>query len=384
MKNKILLQWLTILLTGLLIFTGCKTEKKATTKVYRVDSTTQKIDRGIVYSLPKTYLDISVQLVRRTHIPGPYHEYAEKLLGVSNVNHNKENLWKINNITIDSHQEADHEQMYVIEPEGNFNFNFKQFTQEGWILPFFDKADFHQTHQYYQLEDHSNKVHFKDLSVKRFVGKETKTEYKRVWRDSLFAKIPVKKTHFVKKDHKEKAEEAASFIFMIREKRFELLTGMSDFYPEGRALKHATSELDQLEDEYLELFLGKSITDTLLYSFQWVPAKKQKEEPEILFRFSETKGLTFKENQSAAPVWIEFKSQKYPDELSLFDELQSDESGRFFFRVPQKTMISLKHSDKLLYRKYLNIFQFGQTIRIPYRYLNNQSVIRYYRKNEGN
>jgi hypothetical protein len=381
MKNKVTIQTLFIVIIAVLIFASCKTEKKAATKVYKIDSTAQKIDRGIVYSLPQTYLDITVKVLRQKHIPGPYHEYAEKLLGVSNVNHNKESTWEIENINIESHQEADHQEMYVIEPEGEFQFDFQQFSKKGWILPFFEYEDFPSS-QYYKLRDHTDKVHFKDLSVKRFVGKETKTEYKRVWRDSLFAKIPVNKTYFVKKDHKEKAEEAASFIFMIREKRFELLTGMADFYPDGKALKHASSELDQLEEEYLELFLGKNITDTLTYTFQWLPEEKHKNEPEILFRFSKSKGLTFKETQSATPIWIEFKTQEFPKELSLFDELQSDEKGKFFFKVPEKAIISLKYAERLLYKKYLNIFQFGRTIRIPYRYMNNQSIIRYYRQNE--
>ncbi len=382
MKNKVSIQTLFIVITAALIFASCKTEKKAATKVYKIDSTAQKIDQGIVYSLPETYLDITVKVLRQKHIPGPYHEYAEKLLGVSNVNHNKENKWEIENINIESHQEADYQEMYVIEPEGDFQFDFQQFSTKGWILPFFKYKDFPSS-QYYKLRDHSDKVQFKDLSVKRFVGKETKTEYKRVWRDSLFAKIPVNKTYFVKKDHKEKAEEAASFIFMIREKRFELLTGMADFYPDGEALKHASLELDQLEKEYLELFLGKNITDTLTYTFQWLPEERHKNEPEILFRFSKSKGLTFKETQSATPIWIEFKTQEFPKELSMFDELQSDEKGKFFFKVPEKAIISLKYAERLLYKKYLNIFQFGRTIRIPYRYMNNQSIIRYYRKKEN-
>ena len=88
MKNKIIIK-VSLLVVSVIILlnsSGCKTEQSATTKVYKIDSSSRVIEQGIVYALPKTCLDINIEVIRNIHIPGPYHEYAEKLLGVSNVN----------------------------------------------------------------------------------------------------------------------------------------------------------------------------------------------------------------------------------------------------------------------------------------------------------
>lgn len=49
-------------------------------------SDTKKINKPFwLYALPKTELYIDIELEKKIHIAGPYANYAEKYLGISNV-----------------------------------------------------------------------------------------------------------------------------------------------------------------------------------------------------------------------------------------------------------------------------------------------------------
>lgn len=361
---------------------SCKTEQQATTQTYKVDSAnSQKIRSGLVYGLPKTQLTFQVMLQRDVIIPGPYHEYGEELLGLSKVPHNRKISWNIGDIHIRESNAIDYDHLYAIEPRGEFEINWSKFTKEGWIIPF-DKADkeVEAADDFYFKKDYDNEILYKDLSVRKFVGEETKTVYEKVWKDSLFARVPVEKTEVVKKDKPEKASEAANFIFMIREKRFELISGMGDYYPEGKALETAVNEMHALEDKYLTLFTGKRMTDTVQFTIKWTPDSINLEEPEMLFRFSENQGILKPGQNSGAPIWMELELLENTRKINGLMRSKFAASGNpgFHYRLPVKAVLRLKNGDNLMAKKYLDLYQFGPVLQIPYQFLMDSQIIKFY------
>jgi len=378
-----------ILLTGVIvfgIFISCKTQHVASPRIYPVDSADTHIDNGMIYGLPKTQLIIDVKIKKKTILPGPYHEFAEKLLGLSNVTHQKKTIWNVADVTIHETDHMDYDHMYVIEPEGRFRFDWSKFTQRGWIIPF-DEADNDNAIQkmdFYRKKDYSDRIYHDDLSVKKFIGKETKTVYKKVWKDSIFARVPVTETNVVNKTKAEKAREAANFIFMIREKRFELISGMGDYYPEGTAMEAAINEMNRLENKYIALFTGTRLMDSIEYTIPWIPQKNNLSEPEMLFRFSTEGGMMKQDQQQGVPVWIEAdtleKAQKMED---LFHNHWSSVQGAsFYYRIPMRSMITLQYGEQVMARKYLDISQYGPVIRIPYHFLNDSQIIEFFPSGE--
>src|SRR6056297_2532615 len=88
------------ILTFLILFAGCSTEKVATTKVSEIGDLNEPVDKGLIYSLPKTELYFHITLVKTTVIPGPYNSYGEELLGLSQVPHSLNTYWDISDIKI--------------------------------------------------------------------------------------------------------------------------------------------------------------------------------------------------------------------------------------------------------------------------------------------
>jgi hypothetical protein len=336
---------------------------------------------GLIYGLPQTRLTFTIDAVRMEKIPGPYHKYGEELLGLSEISHEYEVIWRIADIEVDESQTLDYQNLYSVSPKGRFILDWSKFSRNGWIIPF-DGADKEETSspsRFYPGSEHHKELHFTDLSVKRFVGKETRTVYEKVWRDSMYARVPVEKTQTIQKTPQEKAREAASFIFMIREKRFELISGMGDYYPDGTALQTALDEMNRLEEDYLDLFRGKTFRDTLRYTIQITPKKKHLDEPVILFRFSRDEGIIEADNNAGAPVWLDINRRKQKEGIMkpITGDRETEDSSLFYYRLPVESSMKLRYGDQVIAQKYLELAQFGPVLKMPLEFLQRSGIIHY-------
>ena len=70
---------------------------------------------GIYYNLPKTIVTIDVTITKTEKIKGPYAQYAQKYLGISNVNTANTTSYEISDIALDTYSEPDSSQYYCIE-----------------------------------------------------------------------------------------------------------------------------------------------------------------------------------------------------------------------------------------------------------------------------
>ncbi|MDY6800855.1 MAG: DUF4831 family protein [Bacteroidota bacterium] len=373
-----------LLIAILFAIFSCNTTSE--TRVSKIDSLTKQPESGIIYALPKTTLRFTVEALRTDIIPGPYYEYAEKYLGMDDVPEEEYSDWKISNITIDSYHEIDPAQFYLLEPEGKMNINIQKLVESGSIMPVNLRAKDQFPNDFYGFNDPGKEVVFTDLSVKKYIGEEKVTYYKRVQRDSLFAKVPVVKTQSVTKTFEDKAEEAANFIFMIREKRFELLTGMADFYPEGKSLEVAINELNNLESEYLSLFIGKKFTSTYRATFEFSPEEKDLNQPHILFRYSDERGVLPPNDLRGRPIIVELEKLNHTYNLDFLLAGQINREGvtyknKLFYRIPDQAFIHVVDGSQLLAKRKLTIEQFGTVVQIPSMFLmDNEKFIEFYRE----
>ncbi len=359
--------WFLVLLTVLTY--GCK--QQAEMQVYSLNQTQAISPEGLVYALPRTIVQVKVTAEQEMIIPGPYYPYAEKYLGISGVPEKEEERWRINNIEIQPYTEPDPEAYYVLEPAGKFAFNPALLSNKGLIIPTDGNGLPELSTAFFGKETPAPGLVYTDLSVKQYVGEERKTYYKRVKRDSLFAKVPVVRSETVYKSYEEKAEEAANFIFLIREKRFELLSGMSELTLEGEALKTSVQELNRLEEAYLSLFIGKRLTKTYTRQFQWVPPSLEANAPIILFRFSEDYGVLPEDDMRGRPVYAEMlaKGITQPLKGAVMQPAKIDNTPYLYYRIPDRADLSIVDGGDVLARKSLPVHQFGSIVRFPLKYL---------------
>ena len=349
------------------IFCSCS---KKTTTVSPADQVQGLSSKGLIYALSATMLNIEVTAERHAYFPGPYAKFAKKYLGIDNVVTQEHVKWSIVSVSIQESQVPDLNSLFVVESESKGKFLNIDLTEKGLIIPMHNVAFSHVSPES-NLSDYETHAEFSDLSHIPFIASERTTHYSRVFQDSTFVRVPVHKDVIVEKSLEEKAKEAANFIFSLRKRRFELISGDADFICEGSAVQEVFDEISRLEQEYLSLFVGKHFINQKKHEFSYLPAKAENG-GSILFRFSESKGVLADSDLSGSPVLIEVSSANTWKSMGLLDNLalEIDEQKRdaFYYRIPVPVNVRISGSSGELFNSTLTVNQYGPLVRVPADY----------------
>ena len=328
-------------------------------------------NNSCIYALPRTVLYLTVKANKTLVIPGPFHEYADKYLGIKNVPDSSTSEWVITNIDVGSYNEADPDYYYSVSREKTKAADKMVHSLAGDSLVLLPD-DMFQRHIYYRRDNIlKDSIFYTDLSVKRNIDIKTDTSYREVFRDSVYIKIPVFSRRHVNKSLQEKAEEAANFIIKLRKRRFKLLSGQYDNMPDGDALAAAVEELDNLEDEYLALFTGRKLTESYTRTIYYIPGNTRTESQEILFRFSVAEGFIDNNDVKGKPVIINITDLDRGIGIRHMDNIDQAvaRENTYWIRLPDIANVRLIFDKKVITEADIPVFQFGSLV--PY-YVNDR------------
>ncbi len=164
-----------------------------------------------------------------------------------------------------------------------------------------------------------------------------------------------------------KAQEAAEFILELRTRRFELLTGENEGFPQGVAMKAALDKLDELEASYLTLFTGKTLVRHELRSWFVVPETGSKSTTYPLCLFSEQLGIVPQEMKEGLPVEIKMEPTGKTSNLDAYysGKAIDDVTNVFYYRIPDVVEMRLMHGATELARQRISVYQAGSLISAP-------------------
>lgn len=326
----------------------------------------------LLYALPLTTLKVEIEYSRTVQKEGPYRAYADKFLGIKDVMTKDSTFWQITGVDIEPVTEVDPDHYYVVKAydmvpdveklteylDENLLLTSYPGISENLLFVHTDKKGFYE-----------NKIMFTDLSVKRNQKETLDTLYKARFRDTSFVRIPVYKRELGMKTVEEKAKEAANFVIKIRKRRFKLLAGQYDVFPEGHALDISVRELNALEKEYLSMFMGKEETYTYRKTFYFTPTLYENDKEVILCRFSNSRGIVGIDDKQGDPLTIKLKSLNKSGSLTDRYEDMEDTSNMIKYRIPDIALLEIKNSNKNLAEGRYKIYQFGDIILMPVGFL---------------
>jgi len=346
---------------------GCAVHRQG--NVTPIKSMADLGETNAVYALPLTVLDITIEASRKTVIPGPFHKYAEKYLGIKNVPDSATVEWTISDVRIDVYDEADPDYYYAVSNNaGTLDKMLARLEENKLIL---SPGRFFSIYSFSELDtSHSNAILYRDLSVKRNFYTGYDTVYKLTFVDSAFVKVPVIKKQLVKKTLEEKAEEAANYVLKIRKRRFKMVSGQYDQVPDGESMAIAVAKLDDTENEYLSLFTGKTFTDRFTRTFLYVPDGSRQLSKEVLFRFSGTEGFIDSKGVKGIPVILEVEDMNKTVQLEDFgsDYQQPVTGNKIPVRLPDMAEIRILEGSGIINTSRMPVFQYG--ILIPFSFKN--------------
>ena len=305
-------------------------------------------DSILMYALPQNRLKFIVTAQKTIRKRGPLYRYSERFIGIRDVILNDEVKFKVTNIRVEVSAEPDAKKYYrVISRKGSVPA--MNLSGNGLIQSF-----------------NAPKVSIEEEIILR---EKTRTAI-----DTSFKYTPYLEDQVVVNSTAKMAEEAANFIYRLRDNRAALVSGELNFFPsDGKALAIGLEETAKLEKEFLALFIGKEASEEVEFTIDYLPEKEMTKS--LLFRFSQFKGVVDKGDLSGSPYYLSLVTKSEP--IFINDTLPKPNYKGLFYNIPAEAEIMLTDGNNPVFSKKVLMAQFGTTLSLPVELMDQSSVIFY-------
>lgn len=349
-----------------LFLASCASGKKAQSDIVvsPLSQSARTTHASIIYGLPRTVFNVVVEMQRTIEIPGPYSMYAGDMLGLNNVIKNENEYWEITGLKVESLQEVDPSHLYLIEGTTAFESNTLSLRNEGLIIDINPSLYYESGNQKGIETKEGGRFISSDLGSDEYFMVQRDTAFRRVNVDSTFIRIPYIVEKRRQLSNEQLAERAARRLMEMRDGKHFILTGEANVLPQSEAV---INEMNRLENEYTELFTGKTIREKRTFSYQVIPEQATAGKPVTLFNFSELTGIS--DQQSGDPVTIEMVPERKIRNLSVVRSSQPDDdenqNARLYYRVPDVVNLKITFGDDVLFNSRRLVYQFGEIVQLP-------------------
>lgn len=310
----------------------------------------------VSYALPRTVVALEVQADLEEFHAGPYAKYARKYLGVDAKSEDS-SVCRVTSVKMTPYSEADQSRRFSYAP-GKDQSTFLALTSQGLVS--FGGASAAETQWRFPA---SVDGAVSEAGMSRNLTSESATLYKDVSDGADgYSTVAVQQKMVVEKSPETKASEAADMIFRLREKKIDIITGDTDATFSGEALQAAVRELDRLEEEYMALFLGRTVSRPQTMTFEVEPAAKTGTQKIVAFRISDEDGLVSSDNVSGRPCVLEL----VPDEVSAASSAEKGASVKsLYYRIPAVCSARLSDGADVLLQGRIPVYQMGTESSLP-------------------
>ena len=290
---------------------------------------------GVVYFLPKTAINITIQVEKATYTPGDFCKYAERYLRIKDVAQEPSVEYRITNIRQEAFAVADTTKRYAVKFDARTSASNIQLSDDGILLAI-------------NAEVKSEKQETRNMSSAEYSLSSIKNPRQYMSEEILAAGSTAKM-----------AELTAQEIYDIRESQNMLTRGQADYMPkDGEQLRLMLEELKLRDNALTSLFTGVTVRDTTEYTLTIIPDKDSIRE--VLFRFSKRLGLLDKDNLAGVPYYINIENLKTvpPVDTTNPKKKAKQESG-IYVNIPGKLRSTVADASHALVTNDFLAGQFG-------------------------
>jgi len=318
----------------------------------------------LLYSLPQTVLDVTMEADETEILPGPYRQYAAKYLGIQDVPSKPEYSWTLISVKVAMHMETDPD--FVFAAQGSFQPDvfpgLLKLIQDSMILDLSRNPI--EYISYNSIPEKTPEPYFTDLSIKRNFEVEKNVEVSLVMPDSSAVSRQSSKKTLKEKTLEQKAEEAANFLIKIKKRRFRMISGLNDSTPQGVAMVAAIKELARLEEAYLSLFIGKKTVYHHQRNYHYTPVIGKKTDRIVLFRFADNEGFLDARETRGKPVLFDLAGTSKTKGLEQSASFAHLDDNMILYRIPDLVNVKLIYGEAVLSESLMPVFQSGALVRM--------------------
>ena len=315
-------------------FSFLSLEAQTVSSIYQPGVTAE----GAVYFLPKTAVNITIQVEKTTYTPGDFCLYAERYLRIKDVSPTPDVSYRITAIRQEAIAVADTAKRYAVKFDPKTSAANVRLSDNGILLGI-NTNDEAKDHTLIQNNSHTSHLSAPTsmLNPRQYMNEET-----------LSAGSTAKM-----------AELTAQDIYEIRESRSMLVRGQADNMPkDGEQLRLMLNQLDVQDRALTSLFTGTLIKDTVEQVFTVIPENNINHE--ILFRFSKKLGLVDKDDFAGVPYYIDIENLRtVPQPESVDPKKKLKPVYGIFVNIPGRLRSSVSDNQAVLISNDFPAGQFG-------------------------
>lgn len=320
----------TLLLCGLSMLA---TASAQTTQKF---TATKANDYGLVYSLPTTVLDITIEAERVVKKPGEFYKYAKKYLNVDNPVTEPSESWSVKQVLVNARGVADNEQRYLMEFKGGFS---PYLIMDENNLPLAINSENVMT------------VDDPELPVPVAASPtplETPATRQAVTEEMLQSQSSAKR-----------AELAAQRIYELRQSRNDLITGQADqMPPDGASMQLVLEQIDAQEAALTAMFVGTEQRSTAVSTVTYIPDEEVKNK--AIARISALDGIVDADNLSGDPVLLTLNiSSRGKMPVNEKGEAKEFPKGGVAYCIPGTASINISYGGKTFWDGSVDASQYG-------------------------
>lgn len=333
-----------IIATGLLIATTAYAQTEVLTGVMRGK------DYGVVYTLPKTQIELEIKANKVKYTPGEFSKYANRYLRLNNVSTEPEEYWELSSVKVTPVGVPNGDASYFVKLKDKTVAPLMELTENGIVKSI-------------------NVPYTKSNTPKAPVTAPT-IPNKANPRDFLTEEI------LIASSTAKMAELVAKEIYNIRESKNALLRGQADNMPsDGAQLKIMLDNLNAQEEAMTEMFSGTREKEEKTFTIRLTPDKELANE--VAFRFSKKLGVVGNDDLAGIPYYINLKDLKTV-KMPQDDGKKKKDLDGIAYNVPGQALITLTDGKKKLYEGEIPVTQFGIIEYLAPVLFNKNSTIKVY------
>lgn len=304
--------------------------------------TTQKLtanksnEYGLIYQLPNTVLDITIEAERIVKKPGEFYKYSKKYLPAETPVASPSEQWTLKSVTVVPRGQADASQQYLMQ--------FKAGTTPFLIVNDSNLPLALNTDRLPQTEE----TVLPQPVAATPTPLETQAARQAITEEMLQSHSSAKK-----------AELAAAQIYALRQSRNEIITGQADqMPPDGKAMQLALDNMAAQEAALTAMFIGteQHSTDVATFTYTIEDAAIN----DVVARLSSFKGIVDPDDLSGAPIYITVEiAERGKLPVNEKGEEKKYPKGGVAYRIPGTANITLTFDGDKIYEKTMPVAQFG-------------------------
>lgn len=294
---------------------------------------------GLIYSLPRTVIDITIEAEHTERMPGEFYNYAKLKLGKNDAITKPSREVTVKSVTI--------------RPRGIAN------PDNRWLVQF--KAGSTP----YMILDENNcpvAVNTEQVATKTYGPLPVAVAAEPTPLETAAAGQAVTQEMTLGSSLSKRADLAAQRIFELRENRSDLISGQADNTPpDGKSLQLALDNLSAQEAALTAMFEGTVKKYTTVSTVTFEPDSESINN-ELFVRLSPVDGVVDANDLSGAPIYISLDILEQ-GELPVNEkgEVKDFPKGGLAYNIPGRALITITYDGRQIAREEVSLAQLGVT-----------------------